>query len=390
MFYQLLLNREIVAETVTETASELLQHNLWEQTNSLDLAISIVVLVLAWLLRKLPARIFVSLFKRQPELQAKIKANQPSALLLPLLAWIGLNRWVLSFPQGLQIFLNKLNGALLLIVLVRAGLAWLKGLMQVKVLDQDKWRVQQGSIRFYFRLIQVITWLLTVLGVLSIFGVNVGSLAAGLGLGGLAISLAAQDSLSNLIAGFVLLNDPDLKVGDDIEILGQSGTLVDLGLRSSQIRAYDRSLITIPNKLLSGNVLLNISRMDKRRVLFSLRLPLTADNADLAAVKAAVTDYLRNRDQVDPQDIYCNLDSITDTGIDLYVRFFVLDPSWAIMMEEKKLFLEFLWEFLLSRNLAEPKKGLRIELVGTELWGTRPGGKPQKAEVQGTFPEGQR
>lgn len=387
MLYQLLLNREILAETVTETATELLQHDLWEQTNSLDLAISVGVLVLAWFLRKLPGRIFIRLFKRKPDLQAQLKSNQTSAFLLPLLAWISLNYWVLSFPPSLQIFLAKLNASLLIIVLIGAGLAWIKSLMQVKVLDQDKWRTKQGSIRFYFRLVQVISWLLTVLAVLSIFGVNVASLTAGLGLGGLAISLAAQDSLSNLIAGFVLLNDPDLKVGDDIEILGQSGTLVDLGLRSSQIRAYDRSLITIPNKLLSENVLVNISRMDKRRVLFSLRLPLTADQEDLVAVKVQVTDYLRTREQVDPEDIYCNLDEITDTGIDLYVRFMVLDPSWVVMMEEKRLFLEFLWELLLSRNLAEPKKGLRIELVSTELLGTGPEASLQKTDLPGPLPE---
>ncbi|MDD7401787.1 MAG: mechanosensitive ion channel [Eubacteriales bacterium] len=381
MNYSVWLETEKLAETVTETAADLLQHKLWEETSSLDLGISLVVLLVAWFLRKLPGRLFARIFKRQPQLEEQIQANLPQAFLLPLLTWIGLNRWVLTFPPSLHAFLARLNASLLIFVLVRSGLACLRSVMQVKVLGENKWQLKQASISFYFRLIQVITWLLTVLAILSIFGVNVASLTAGLGLGGLAISLAAQDSLSNLIAGFVLLNDPDLKVGDDIEILGQSGTLVDLGLRSSQIRAYDRSLITIPNKLLSENILLNISRMDKRRILFRLRLPITATSEDIAQVRTQTLAYLRTRDQVDPEDLYCNLDGITDTGTELYIRFYILDPSWALMMQEKEALLEFLWDLLLTRHLAEPKQGLRIELLANELQGLQPAGQGQKTKL---------
>ncbi|MDO5033621.1 MAG: mechanosensitive ion channel [Eubacteriales bacterium] len=346
-----------------------LHYTLWEGTSSLDLLLSLGLLILAWFLRRLPARLFLSLLKGEYKLQAQLRENLPPAYLLPLLSWVALKHWLLDFPPALSLLLDQVNAALLIVVLVRVGLACLHSLMQVELLSQDKWRARKGSLIFYFRLAQVLIWLIALLAILSLFGVNVASLAAGLGLGGLAISLAAQDSLSNLIAGFVLLNDPDLQVGDEIEILNYSGNLVDLGLRSSQIRAYDRSLVTLPNKLLTENALLNISRMDKRRVLFKLRLPLSAHQEDLLVLQREVKQYLQGRKDVDPTDIFCNLDGIQDTGIDLYVRFFVLDPSWSLMMEEKRLFLEFLWDLLLSRNLAEPKRGLRIEFAGSELWG---------------------
>ena len=104
----------------------------------------------------------------------------------------------------------------------------------------------------------------SVLMLLSLYNINVTALVAALGVGGLAISLAAQDTLSNVIAGIMIMFDQPFRVGDRIEIqgLGTWGDVVDIGLRSTRIRTRDNRLVIIPNNSISTDQIVNYSYPD--------------------------------------------------------------------------------------------------------------------------------
>jgi small-conductance mechanosensitive channel len=99
---------------------------------------------------------------------------------------------------------------------------------------------------------------------LSINNINVNALIAALGVGGLAISLAAQDTLSNVIAGVMIMIDQPFRVGDRIEIqgLGTWGDVVDIGLRTTRIRTRDNRLVIIPNNNISTDQVVNYTYPD--------------------------------------------------------------------------------------------------------------------------------
>ena len=99
---------------------------------------------------------------------------------------------------------------------------------------------------------------------LSLYNINVNALLAAIGVGGLAISLAAQDSLSNVIAGIMIMLDQPFRVGDRIEIqgLGTWGDVVDIGLRSTRIRTRDNRLVIIPNNSISTDQIVNYTYPD--------------------------------------------------------------------------------------------------------------------------------
>jgi len=123
--------------------------------------------------------------------------------------------------------------------------------------------------------------LLTIVGLvaaLAIFGLNVKTTLAGLGIGGLAIALAAQKSLENLIGGVSLLMDKAVRIGDYCQIGDQQGTVEDIGLRSLKLRTQDQNLSVIPNGSLAQMQFQNMARRSKLLInqTFLLRIETRA------------------------------------------------------------------------------------------------------------------
>ncbi|MFC2023666.1 mechanosensitive ion channel family protein [Chloroflexota bacterium] len=111
---------------------------------------------------------------------------------------------------------------------------------------------------------RVVVVLLGLTALLSYFGVNVSGLATVLGLGGLAISLAARDTIADAIAGFIILVDQPFRIGDRIEIqgIGTWGDVVDIGLRTTRIRTRDNRMVIVPNSTISTNQVINYTFPD--------------------------------------------------------------------------------------------------------------------------------
>jgi small-conductance mechanosensitive channel len=101
---------------------------------------------------------------------------------------------------------------------------------------------------------------------LSHFGIDVSALTAALGLGGLALTFAAQDTISDAIAGIIILVDRPFRVGDRIEIQGAGtwGDVIDIGLRSTRILTRDNRVIILPNSIVGNNQVMNYSYPDPR------------------------------------------------------------------------------------------------------------------------------
>jgi len=118
----------------------------------------------------------------------------------------------------------------------------------------------------FHRIARVLLLSISAITLLSLYNVNVNALIAALGVGGLAISLAAQDTLSNVIAGVMIMLDQPFRVGDRIEIaeLGTWGDVVDIGLRSTRIRTRDNRMVIVPNNTISTDQIVNYSFPDPR------------------------------------------------------------------------------------------------------------------------------
>ncbi len=129
------------------------------------------------------------------------------------------------------------------------------------------------------RFAKVVFVLIGVLGVLGTLGVNISAAVAGLGVGGIAVALAAQKSLENLFGGVTLFADRPVQVGDFFKYGDQVGTVEEIGLRSTRVRTLDRTVVSIPNGEFANLPLENYAVRDRMRLwtLIGVRYETTPD-----------------------------------------------------------------------------------------------------------------
>jgi MscS family membrane protein len=104
----------------------------------------------------------------------------------------------------------------------------------------------------------------------TVFEMNVGSIVAGLGIGGLAIALAAKETLENLFGSFTIFMDKPFVAGDLIQTKDITGTVEKTGFRSTRLRTVDKKFVTIPNKVLVDSLLINLTQRNQQRVIMNL------------------------------------------------------------------------------------------------------------------------
>ena len=123
---------------------------------------------------------------------------------------------------------------------------------------------------FLSRILRSIIIGLTICVVLDEWGYNVNGFITGLGIGGLAFALAAQETLANLFGGLVIILDKPFSIGDYIKTANVEGTVEDINFRSTKIRALDKGLVTEPNSVIAKSTIINWTKRDVRRMSFNI------------------------------------------------------------------------------------------------------------------------
>ncbi|MDA8792162.1 mechanosensitive ion channel family protein [Bacteriovoracaceae bacterium] len=120
--------------------------------------------------------------------------------------------------------------------------------------------------------IKLAVWVVGIIAALNNAGYDVGAIIAGLGIGGLAFALAAQDTVSNLFGGFTIFTDRPFTVNDRIQINGFDGTVVEVGIRSSRLKTLEGRIVTMPNKVFTNSPVVNVSSEENRKIVLNLGL----------------------------------------------------------------------------------------------------------------------
>jgi MscS family membrane protein len=118
--------------------------------------------------------------------------------------------------------------------------------------------------------VKMIIWAMAIIIGLNNAGYNVGALIAGLGIGGLALAMAAKDTVANIFGGFTIFSDQPFRLGDRVVVSGYDGTVEEVGVRSTRIRTLEGRQVTIPNAKFSDAPVENISREPSRKVVLNL------------------------------------------------------------------------------------------------------------------------
>ena len=189
---------------------------------------------------------------------------------------------------------------------------------------------------FLKELIKVLIVVLCVFAALRfVFHVNITALVASLGIGGLAVALAAQDTLANLLGSFVIYLDKPFKAGDLIETADIKGRVEHVGFRTTRIRTLEKSLLTVPNKKLIDAALNNITLSDARRVKFELGLTYQSSSKQILAIVDDIKQVLKSNPLIN-EDYTVRFADFSSSSLNILVIYFVNSNDYDIMIEIKE------------------------------------------------------
>lgn len=182
---------------------------------------------------------------------------------------------------------------------------------------------------FFEKIYRALVVVITILAMLELFGVPVAGLMAGAGVAGLAVSLAAQSTLSNLIAGITLVMERPFGIGDYIVLGNLEGTVEEISFRSTKLRTPDNCLITVENSKVSAEYIQNVTDRDSRLWNFVIGVTYDTPRAKIESLCAALTELCKTEPTAQPETVQVCLTSFSASSIDIDVRMYVTALSLA-------------------------------------------------------------
>jgi len=323
----------MVYDTITQLASfEILSMEVWRY------ALFLLLLVLAWPTGKLTNYVLNTYLKKWAK---KSKSQFDDILIASINPPVNMFVFALFFYIGMQYFqgwrfegmLDAVFSLLLIIPFVFFMVKFSTEAMAHYLKDQKrtKEKVNDAAIDLLMSIVRITLYFIGLLLILSNLGYNVSTLLAGLGVGGLAFALAAQDILKNFFSGVALIFDKTFNKGEWITFGAYTGFVEELKLRSTKIRTFDGSLLTVPNSTLASDVVENVSETPKFKVSMTVGLTYNTSAKKLKEAKQIIEKAITADEHADKENIWIYFDSFGDYSLNIKVFYFAKDldmTSW--------------------------------------------------------------
>ena len=214
---------------------------------------------------------------------------------------------------------------------------------------------QMGIAAFIPWIKKTLIAIVVVFGVLLIaqsLGADVKAFLAGLGIGGLAFALAAQDTIANVFGSIVVAIDQPFKIGEFVQIGSLKGTVEDIGLRSTKLRTPERTLIIIPNKSVASDPVTNYSRMPQRRVDLTIGLTYETKPEQMEAILGDIRDILKQDPGVNQEFSAVNFLNYGASSLDIQIIYFATEPAILKAFELREAINLKIMRAVLARGLS--------------------------------------
>ncbi|WP_017259975.1 mechanosensitive ion channel family protein [Pedobacter arcticus] len=188
-------------------------------------------------------------------------------------------------------------------------------------------------LREFSKIVVIIIGVFVVMGI--VFNMNIAAIIAGLGIGGIAIALAAQDTLQNLLGSFTIFADKPFVVGDSVRVMGYDAVVEKVGFRSTVVRTVDKTLVIIPNKKMIDGPLENLTLRNLRRVKFEIGLLYGTPPEVLKKICDEIKAYIDERNETN-MDTYVNFDNFGGSALNIQILYYIEIVDYAIYLTIKE------------------------------------------------------
>ena len=318
------------------------------------LAAALLIIFLGFLSRRLISSVFNGVIRRT----AKESANQwdddvaelmprPLALVAQIVLW-HVAVLLLDLPtEPLDIrnyFYNGLNAAIAasivwvcfaLIDIVGRGLTRRAEATESKI-DDLIVPMLRKSLKFFVAIVAGV-WIIQNLGY------SVTSIIASLGIGGLALALAAQDTVSNFFGSVLVFTDKPFQVGDWVELGGIEGTIEEVGFRTTRIRQFDKALVILPNSTFTSTPIRNFSERSIRRIRMTIGLTYETNSSQMEAFLEGARELLEEHPVIDQSFHFVHFVEFGDSSLNIQIYCFTKTAVWVEWLKAReKLMLQIM------------------------------------------------
>jgi MscS family membrane protein len=361
---------------------------LWQYAGFL-----ILVLVL-WGLHFLLSRIlnpivqWISRWRYKPSvLQSKLLKRIAGLMSIIILVWLfRLFLPVLQLPIGLSSVFLKLAKLLNLVLLMLIALRLVQIFVQfaTRFTEQTSSKLDEQLMPIVRTLLQGVIIIIAIIQALRLLQVDVTALIAGISIGGLALALAAQDTVKNLIGSATIFTDQPFQIGDWIEGSGFSGTVVEVGFRTTRIRRPDSSIIAVPNGAIVNMNVQNLGMREYR--LLDTTIGLTYDTPPdlIEAYIQGLHRIVEVHPLANDEGAYIYLSQLADSSLNIFFRVPINTNDYNEDLKSKHEILLAVIRLAerLGVSFAFPSTSVYVESTPQKGLAPRPDGKEATRQIE--------
>lgn len=298
--------------------------------------IAIIVLLAGHFLRHVFVKIIVKLLlsitkktKTEIDDMLVISFEKPAKVLISGLA-VYAALLILPLPITVHAFINFLLRLFFIIIvfwfLFRA--ADIVIYLLEKFINKTEKKANPALMGLFGKTLKILIVTFEIFILISMFGYDISGIVAGFGLGGLAISLAAKDAAANLLGSITIMIDKTYSIGDWIQTEKVEGIVEEIGFRSTKIRTFSNSVVSVPNSIMSNEPVINWSKMGKRRASFRLNIPLNTPSEKIKQLTARIREMLVNDPDILNDNIVVNFESFGEGTLVILITFFTKTTAY--------------------------------------------------------------
>lgn len=341
-----------------------------------NIGCALIILIFALLLQRIFAKFILALIKKVTnKTKNDIDNNLVEVLEKPagfifIILGIYLAGQVTDFSPNAELFIGRIVRSLILFTLFwaayRASALFAAMFKKHTVRPEYKFDHMLGS--FLSNGFKVIIIILGSLTIAQIWFSELGAVITGLGLGGLAFALAAQDSAKNLIGSVTIMIDRPFTIGDWIQTPHVEGIVEEMGFRSTRVRTFAQAVVTIPNSTMSNDAITNWSRMGKRRANYRLGLTYRTTSDQMKECIERLREMLRDHPDVHQDTINVYFERFGDSALNIFLEFFTNTTNGQKYLEIQENINFKIMDILkeLGLEVAFPSRSIYLEEIKEE------------------------
>lgn len=319
-----------------------------------DWAISLVIIVgtlvgaklLYWIFGKIVKKITAKSKSRLDDIIVDM-IEEPIVLIATIIGvWFAIGR--LSFPDDIINWIDKVYW-----VIIALTITWLLARLVdaiireyiIPLTQKTKGDLDDQIVPIVRKATRAAIWILGIIIALNNAGYNVGALLAGLGIGGIALAMAAKDTVANIFGGVTIFTDKPFTINDRVKINGFDGTITEIGIRSTRLKTLDNRIVTIPNSKFTDGMVENVTSEPSRKVVLKLGLVYETTAEKIQAGMKALQAIVDENDSLEENTVI-SFTEFGDFALGILFIYYIkkeadiMGTQTAVNMEVKRRFEE--------------------------------------------------